>query len=111
MLVQWYGKPVYKENGKLDYFFGLGIDITEQRNAEQALKEREILLNSILNNTDNGILVLDAQKRVVFYNDRYVKIWELDTGFLDTKPRIRMSSVASLKMVCLPPTRQKKLLR
>ena len=88
ILVQWYGKPVYKENGVLDFFFGLGIDITEQRKAERALKEREVLLNTILNNTDNAILVLDTEARVIFYNDRYAKMWELDTDFLDTKPTI-----------------------
>ncbi|MBD2744618.1 PAS domain S-box protein [Coleofasciculus sp. FACHB-1120] len=37
LLVEWHGRSVAKENGELDFFFGLGIDITERQRAEEAL--------------------------------------------------------------------------
>ncbi len=37
--VEWHGMPIQKENGELDYFFGVGIDITERKKAEETLKE------------------------------------------------------------------------
>ena len=42
-LVEWHGRPVFKD-GKFDYFFGVGIDITERRRAaqERAALERKL---------------------------------------------------------------------
>lgn len=33
-LVEWHGRPIFKENGEFDYFFGMGVDITSRRQAE-----------------------------------------------------------------------------
>ncbi|MCI2425842.1 HD-GYP domain-containing protein [Candidatus Acetothermia bacterium] len=38
LLVEWHGQPVFKENGEFDFFFGMGVDITERKRAEAALK-------------------------------------------------------------------------
>jgi len=35
LLVEWHGRPIFKENGEFDFFFGVGIDITERRQAEK----------------------------------------------------------------------------
>jgi PAS domain S-box-containing protein len=34
LLVEWHGKPMFKANGEYDFFFGLGIDVTERNQAE-----------------------------------------------------------------------------
>lgn len=34
ILVEWHGRSVADEQGRLDYFFGVGIDITERKQAE-----------------------------------------------------------------------------
>jgi signal transduction histidine kinase len=34
-LVEWHGRPVFKNDGRFEYFFGVGIDVTERRKAEQ----------------------------------------------------------------------------
>lgn len=41
ILVEWRGAPYLDENGDLEFFFGIGIDITERKQAEQALMESE----------------------------------------------------------------------
>ena len=38
LLVEWHGRPVFKEDGEFNYFFGIGIDITEHKHAKQKLK-------------------------------------------------------------------------
>ncbi|MDQ3913194.1 MAG: PAS domain S-box protein [Actinomycetota bacterium] len=43
-------------------------DVTERKRAEEALRESEATLNSILNNLDEGVLVADTQGHVVFVN-------------------------------------------
>jgi len=37
LLVRWHGSPVLEENGELDFFFGVGIDISEQKKLEAQL--------------------------------------------------------------------------
>lgn len=38
-LVEWHGRSIFEKNGNADYFFGLGIDITERKQAEEALRK------------------------------------------------------------------------
>ena len=37
LLVEWHGRPVFKANGELGYFIGVGIDITHRRQAEEKM--------------------------------------------------------------------------
>jgi len=37
-IVEWRGRPVFREDGELDYFYGLGVDITERVRAEEAMR-------------------------------------------------------------------------
>ena len=39
-LVDWRGVPILKEDGTMDYFFGVGLDITERKRAEEALSKK-----------------------------------------------------------------------
>jgi PAS domain S-box-containing protein len=47
-LVDWRGVPILKEDGTMDYFFGVGLDITERKRAEEALyKKNEELTHAL----------------------------------------------------------------
>lgn len=37
LLVEWHNMPMFKEDGEFDFFFGVGIDITERRRMEEEL--------------------------------------------------------------------------
>jgi PAS domain S-box-containing protein len=37
LLVKWHGRSILRDNGDLDFFFGLGIDITEQKKLHSQL--------------------------------------------------------------------------
>jgi len=39
ILVEWHGRPVFDDKDKYDYFFGMGVDITDRKKKEQMLKE------------------------------------------------------------------------
>jgi len=43
-LVEWHGRPVIDEKNDLEFFFEVGIDITARKQAEEALKKRELEL-------------------------------------------------------------------
>jgi len=37
LLTEWHGRSLYNDNGELDFFFGVGFDITERKEAENKL--------------------------------------------------------------------------
>ena len=39
LLVEWHGRPIFKKNGEFDFFFGLGIDITERNRLKDQLHQ------------------------------------------------------------------------
>ena len=40
-IVEWHGRPVFREDGGLDYFFGVGIEITERRRLESRIQQAQ----------------------------------------------------------------------
>ena len=55
LLIQWHGKPVFKSNGDFDYFFGVGIDITERKQAEELFKK-------LFTDSPNAIFIIQNGK-------------------------------------------------
>jgi PAS domain S-box-containing protein/putative nucleotidyltransferase with HDIG domain len=55
LLVEWHGRPVFKANGDFDYFFGVGIDITGRKQAEELFKE-------LFNSSPNAIFIMQDGK-------------------------------------------------
>jgi len=45
LLVEWHGRPVLNADGKLAYFFGAGLDITERRHAEETLRRTQFTVD------------------------------------------------------------------
>lgn len=37
VLVEWHGQPMFDGEGRLEYFYGVGFDVTEQRRTQNAL--------------------------------------------------------------------------
>jgi len=38
IVVEWHGKPVFREGGALDFFYGLGVDITARLKSEEMMR-------------------------------------------------------------------------
>jgi PAS domain S-box-containing protein len=62
---QWHGQPV---------LFGLARDITERKQTEAALRESEERYKILLETTDTGYVILDAEGRVCGANREYVQL-------------------------------------
>jgi PAS domain S-box-containing protein len=54
-------------------------DITE-------MKLREQTLNTVINNVDQGILLMDADLKVEMANEKFREFWQLEPGFSDDVP-------------------------
>jgi PAS domain S-box-containing protein len=59
-------------------------DITDQKQAAQALRQSVSLLRSTLESTCDGLLVVDAAGRIVDFNQRFAELWRLPQAILDS---------------------------
>ena len=68
ILVEWHGRPIFKENGELDFFFGIGINITELKRAEEELRAAHQKLMDIIEFLPDATFVIDTEKKVIAWN-------------------------------------------
>jgi PAS domain S-box-containing protein len=67
LLVEWHGRPVTNEQGELLYFFGTGIDITQRRRTEEALKESELRYRRLVERSPD-LIGIGSEGIFVFVN-------------------------------------------
>jgi PAS domain S-box-containing protein len=70
ILVEWRGRPVLKPNGEFDYFFGLGLDITEQKQAQAEL----LRLKNAVEQTGDGIAITDMEGNMLYANPAWAEM-------------------------------------
>ena len=68
LLVEWHGSPVISDGGEFECFFGVGIDITEHRRAQEELRSRREEAQRYLDLTGVIFLGLDLDGRVTLIN-------------------------------------------
>ena len=75
IIVEWYGKNILKPNGELNYFFGIGIDITERKRSEEVLRESEEKYRSFFENSLDSILLTSPDGRIFSANPAACKMF------------------------------------
>ena len=75
LLVEWHGRQVFRNNGKLDCFIRLGSDITERKEAEKALQASESYLRAVLDNVIDGIISINEDRLVETFNPAAERIF------------------------------------
>jgi len=63
----------------------LGRDMREQKDAEREVRRAVTLLESTLDSTADGILVIGDGGRVLTYNQRFVEMWRIPVDLLDAR--------------------------
>ena len=66
--VEWHNKALYDKSGNRTGHIAIGVDITKRKNAEEALKESESKLWTILNATQESIYMFDAEGIIAMSN-------------------------------------------
>jgi PAS domain S-box-containing protein len=69
--------PFIEDNGGITGVIVIGCDITQQKQAEEKLRESEELLRATIESTADGILVVNEMGQVICTNERFVQLWRI----------------------------------
>ncbi|MEI6316085.1 MAG: PAS domain S-box protein, partial [Syntrophus sp. (in: bacteria)] len=71
---QWANRAFFDDNGRTISFQAVGIDITERKQTEQALREERQRLAGIIKGTNVGTWEWNVQTGETIFNDRWAEI-------------------------------------
>lgn len=92
------------------YVVTVARDISSRIKSELVLKQHQILLNSVLNHTDNAILALDSDLRVIYYNDQYLKLYPFGRPYMDSRPTVDALIRRACEIGLYPPDEAEELI-
>ncbi|PQJ34905.1 hypothetical protein BSZ35_10135 [Salinibacter sp. 10B] len=85
----WFNIQVYPNpDGGIAFYFQ---DITERKKQKQQLMRRKALLEAQARATIDGLLVIDPDRHVMFYNDQFLNLWDIPKEVADTSPDEHLS--------------------
>lgn len=70
LLVEWHGTPMFDDHGHLEFFFGIGTDITERRHRDLLIEEREARYRALLGNTRDAVILADVDGEILDANEQ-----------------------------------------
>ncbi len=73
------------EDDNLVSVWGTQRDVTDQKQAEEALQKNLSLLSSTFEATADGILVVDLDNKIVTYNRRFVEMWQIPDEIINSR--------------------------
>ncbi len=82
--VEYSGSPIMNEQGQFTGFVMIFKDITERRQAEDALEKSLSLLRSTLESTADGILALNTEDNAIpIFNQKFADMWQIPETLLN----------------------------
>lgn len=85
LLVEWRGRTITKPDGSIDYFIGMGIDITERNKADEELKFRNLILTTQQEVSADGILVIDKEGGILSCNRLFIDMWGIPEEVIEKR--------------------------
>ncbi|RKZ37624.1 MAG: hypothetical protein DRQ37_01440, partial [Gammaproteobacteria bacterium] len=92
-------------------YLGTVLDITERKQAEDALVRQRTVLNSVLEHTDNVLVALDEEYRIIYYNQHYADLYGFDAAYLESRPTIEHAIRRLCEQGVYPPEQVDQLVR
>lgn len=79
--------PQLDASGTVEYVICYAEDITEQKELEDELQKRGVQLNAILQSTEDGILAVDNEGKILAINNRFLELWRIPGEILQSGVR------------------------
>lgn len=76
--------PIFDTNGRIINYLAIKEDITERKLAELQLQNSHSILESTLESTVDGILVVDNQGKIQRYNNKFLELWKIPTSLIQS---------------------------
>lgn len=103
-LIAWSNTVIFDDKNAVKYVIGTGVDITEQRKTEQALKKNEGFLSSVFSSIQDGISVLDNELNIIQVNPVMEKWYAHSIPLVGKKCYVAYHGRSTPCEIC--PTRQ-----
>ncbi len=71
-------------NGEVQFFVAMVEDITTKKLAESELENSFSLIKATLESTADGILVVDRKGKIIQYNQKFLDMWRIPPGIINT---------------------------
>jgi PAS domain S-box-containing protein len=71
-----YVRAVYDKSGKIEYYDGFTIDVTERKRAEEKLTLEKRHLESLIEHSGLAIVVLDGKHNIISFNKDFEKLFQ-----------------------------------
>ena len=71
------GYAVRDEQQRLVAIEGILTDITDRKNSEHELSFSKLLLTTAIENSPDGIIIVDANDRIIMFNQHFVELWDI----------------------------------
>lgn len=75
ILVEWHGRAIFNDQGQLQFFYGVGIDVTEQRRTQNELLNSQQRLALHFKQSPLGMIEWDREFRVMDWNPAAERIF------------------------------------
>ena len=77
--------PILNESGKVAGTVGIARDITQRKRVENEILLKNTILETQLETSIDGILVVDDHGKVISHNKRFAQMWSIPDKLLATK--------------------------
>jgi PAS domain S-box-containing protein len=75
------GRPTHDDRGRVNGFIGTVLDVTERRLAQQRAREKESLLQTLVDHSSAAIYLKDTAGRYLMVNRRHIEFWPAMRNF------------------------------
>ena len=94
-MLDTHGEVITDEEGKPTCLLGNCWDITEGWTTTQKLEHSVSLLRATLESTADGILVVDTERHVAAYNERFLTLWRIPHELIDRHDDVALLSAVA----------------